>query len=75
MKNLISEVTSISGGVEECKLTTPSNQLLCYFCGQAGSRYDSFIDLRGHLLEKHNKQTRRLCFREQPLVYYFECIT
>lgn len=56
------------GGESECKLTTPSNQLLCYFCGQAGSRYDSFIDLRAHLLEKHNKQTRRLCFRPVQVV-------
>jgi hypothetical protein len=50
---------------EECKLTTPSNQLLCYFCGVAGSRYDSFIDLRAHLFDKHNKETRRLCFRQK----------
>jgi hypothetical protein len=54
---------------EECKLTTPSNQLLCYFCGSAGSRYDSFIDLRGHLFEKHNKETRRLCYREGSDVF------
>ena len=49
---------------DEWKLTTPSNQLLCYFCGAAGGRYDSFIDLRCHLFEKHNKETRRLRYRE-----------
>jgi len=45
------------------RLTTPSNQLLCYICGLHSTPYDSFIQLRAHLLLKHKSVTRKYLFR------------